>query len=158
MELQPRAILWPTDFSTLSLTGGRYAKAFRSAFPCTMHVVHVIPPMLGPELPATIPPEMPPLATDPAMLDAARHNLNKVVRDLFGSNDGIVVDAFFGNPWDGVCDYARRNAIDLIIVATHGRTGLAHVLIGSTAERIVQHAPCPVLSVKQTGRHFVPQS
>jgi universal stress protein A len=155
MEPKPRKILWPTDFSSLSLTGGRYALAFCRSFQAQLHVIHVIPPMLGPELPATIPPEMPPLVADPALLQTSKQNLEKVVRDLAGSTDNVVIEAFYGSPWDGVCDYAKRNEIDLIIVATHGRTGLAHALIGSTAERIVQHAPCPVLSVKQNARDFL---
>lgn len=155
MNLAPKKVLWPTDFSAVSAEGGRYARAYCEHFGATLHVVHVMPPALGPELPATIPPEMPPLATDPSLLESSRLSLSRVVAEVIGTTEGVVMDSFFGGPWDGVCDYARQNAIDLIILATHGRTGLAHVLIGSTAEKIVQHAPCPVLTVKQGGRSFV---
>lgn len=155
MPMTPARILWPTDFSTVSLEGGKYARAFCQQFKAELHVVHVIPPALGPELPATIPPEMPPLATDPSLLTGSQKNLEKIVAELMGTTKGVVMEAFFGSPWDTVCDYARQREIDLIVLATHGRTGLAHVLIGSTAEKIVQHAPCPVLTVKQSGRNFV---
>jgi nucleotide-binding universal stress UspA family protein len=66
-----------------------------------------------------------------------------------------VCEAFLGNPWRGVCDYAERQGIDLVVIATHGRTGLQHALIGSTAEKIVRHAPCPVLVVKAEEKDFV---
>ncbi len=50
-----------------------------------------------------------------------------------------------GTPWDSLCRQAREGAFDLIVMGTHGRTGLAHALVGSVAERVVRHAPCPVL-------------
>jgi nucleotide-binding universal stress UspA family protein len=67
----------------------------------------------------------------------------------------VVTDVLFGNPWSVICQYAKDAQIDLLVVSTHGRTGLRHVLIGSTAERIVQHAPCPVLVVKNPEKDFV---
>jgi len=67
----------------------------------------------------------------------------------------VVTKAILGTSWTTICGYAERAEIDLIVVATHGRTGLRHVLIGSTAERIVQHAPCPVLVVKSPAKDFV---
>ncbi|MFW5925137.1 MAG: universal stress protein [Myxococcota bacterium] len=48
----------------------------------------------------------------------------------------------------GICDYAAEHDVDLIIISTHGRTGLPHMLIGSVAERVVRHAPCPVLTLR----------
>ena len=53
-----------------------------------------------------------------------------------------------GVPFREICQVAERDHFDLIVIGTHGRTGLSHLLIGSTAERVVQHASCPVLSVK----------
>ncbi len=49
-------------------------------------------------------------------------------------------------------DYAKEHEIDLIVIATHGRTGLSHVLLGSVAERIVREAPCPVLTLRDSHR------
>jgi nucleotide-binding universal stress UspA family protein len=51
--------------------------------------------------------------------------------------------------------YARTHEIDLIVLATHGRSGLAHVIIGSVAESVVRTAPCPVLTVRPEGHQFV---
>ena len=54
-----------------------------------------------------------------------------------------------------IIDYARDQSIDLIVIGTHGRSGLMHVLLGSVAERIVRKSPCPVLTVKPDGQQFV---
>jgi universal stress protein A len=52
-----------------------------------------------------------------------------------------------GEPWRVISDLAERDGFDLIVMGTHGRSGLAHVALGSVAERVVRHAPCPVLTV-----------
>lgn len=52
------------------------------------------------------------------------------------------------SPNQGICHYAAKEDTDLIVISTHGRTGIAHLLIGSVAEKVVRHAPCPVLTVR----------
>jgi len=56
--------------------------------------------------------------------------------------------AIVGDPLDGIVDYATREGVDLIVMGTHGRKGLAHMFLGSVAERVVRTAPCPVLTVR----------
>jgi len=155
MIVSPRRILWPTDFSDLSLHGGRYACGFRDVFKAELHIIHVIPPPLSPDIAVIVPAEVPVAISEPELLDAARQSLRQLIREHFGDDPSIVHDVFYGSPWTTICRYARDHDIDLIIIATHGHTGLRHVLIGSTAERIVQHAPCPVLTVKHPQREFV---
>jgi len=60
-----------------------------------------------------------------------------------------------GRPFVEIIHYARNMAMDLIVIATHGRSGLKHVLMGSVAERVVRKAPCPVLSVRSDEHGFV---
>ena len=60
-----------------------------------------------------------------------------------------------GRPATEIVEAARELAADLIVIATHGRTGLQHVLLGSVAENVVRHAPCPVLTVREHEREFV---
>jgi nucleotide-binding universal stress UspA family protein len=60
-----------------------------------------------------------------------------------------------GSPKAGIVNYARQHKIDLIILATHGRTGLPHIFMGSVAETVVRAAPCPVLIVRPEGHQFV---
>lgn len=151
MKMNIKNVLWPTDFSEHSLCGGPYSRAMCEQFGATLHLLHIIPPMLGPDIPATIPPEMPPMVNDPKLIADAKSHLQSLAAERFA---GLTVktEAMFGNPWHETCEYATKHEIDLIVVATHGRTGFMHAIIGSTAERIVQHAPCPVLTVKNTGR------
>jgi len=52
------------------------------------------------------------------------------------------------NAADGICHYAEKENVDLIVISTHGRAGLSHLLIGSVAEKVVRHAPCPVLTLR----------
>ncbi|MGE3182264.1 MAG: universal stress protein [Phycisphaerae bacterium] len=151
MAMNIHRVLWPTDFSELSLCGGKYAKAMCDQFGAALHILHVIPPMLGPDIPATIPPEMPPMVNDPKLLDDANGQLQRMAASHFHGLP-VTTESLFGNPWHEICEYAEKNEIDLIIVATHGRTGFMHAIIGSTAERVVQHAKCPVLTVKNKGR------
>jgi len=155
MMVRPKRILWPTDFSPLSLFGARYARGFTELFEAELHVVHVIPPSLAPDFSMTLPTEVPLAYTSDELLAAGRSRLEELVAQQFSSLPHVVSDALCGGPWSTICSYAEHAAIDLIVVTTHGRTGLRHVLIGGTAERIVQHAPCPVLVVKNPEKDFV---
>ena len=60
-----------------------------------------------------------------------------------------------GTPFLEIIRYAKRNDIDLIVATTHGRTGFSRLLLGSSAEKIVRKALCPVMVVRPTGRQFV---
>jgi nucleotide-binding universal stress UspA family protein len=120
-----------------------------------VHVIHVIPPPLMPDLGGTMSPEVPVTFSDQEFVAACRGRLATLAADQFGDPTGVTTDVLFGNPWSVICQYAKDAEIDLLVISTHGRTGLRHVLIGSTAERIVQHAPCPVLVVKSPEKDFV---
>jgi nucleotide-binding universal stress UspA family protein len=63
--------------------------------------------------------------------------------------------ATVAEPTDEILRYASAHAVDLIVVGTHGRSGVSHFLLGSIAERVVRRAPCPVLTVRQQEREFV---
>jgi nucleotide-binding universal stress UspA family protein len=155
MEVKLQRVLWPTDFSDLALRGGRYARGFCEHFHAELHVIHVVPPPLSPDVSLVVPAEVPVAVSEPELMGASQTALDKLINDHFADYDNIVTKVLFGNPWPSICEYARENEVDLIIITTHGRTGLSHVLIGSTAERIVQHAPCPVLTVKHAEKDFL---
>ncbi len=61
----------------------------------------------------------------------------------------------YGNPVHEICRYARIHSIDLLVLGTHGRTGLSQLLIGSVAERVVRISPCPVLTVRHPAHDFI---
>jgi nucleotide-binding universal stress UspA family protein len=155
MPLKLSRILWPTDFSELSLNGGRYARALAKAFDAELHVIHVARPIVVADYSVMLPAAVSPPGSEQELLDGSRQGLARLVDEQFAGMSRVRQDAAIGVPWSGICDYAARHEIELIVLATHGRTGLKHVLIGSTAERVVQHAPCPVLTVKSDEQGFV---
>lgn len=74
----------------------------------------------------------------------------------FSSGDRVGrAEVLLGAPHVEIVRYARKEEMDLIVLATHGRTGLAHALIGSVAEKVVQMAPCPVLTIKHPEHEFI---
>ncbi len=155
MNISPKKILWPTDFSELSLKAGDYVLRYRDTFDAEVHLVHVCAPLPNPDmLPAGVELTVSDKGVLDAFLEAARTRLRGVADEHLGGASSVVCEVLGGQPWSEVCEYAGRVGIDLIIITTHGLTGLRHLLIGSTAERVVQHAPCPVLTVKNVGRDF----
>lgn len=148
MNPRPKKILWPTDFSELSLEAGQYVRCYREVFEAELHVVHVCHELASPALEVELPTGLELSVSQKNLLEAAQTRLRKTTQEIFGKDLPVVCKPLAGNAWPEVCGYAERAGIDLIIVATHGLTGLRHVVLGSTAERIVQHAPCAVLTVK----------
>jgi len=139
-------ILWPTDFSPLSLAAADAARNFARQFGARLHVLHVAPLLVADR---TIGME-----TGGDLLVGRGDT-----RDLELKLDNLVSDYLSGVPdvdrvvrvgvaWNEICEYAKQASIDLIVIATHGQTGLKHVLLGSVSERVVQHAHCSVLVVK----------
>jgi nucleotide-binding universal stress UspA family protein len=149
--LAPRNILAATDFSPASETALQYARELARAFGSTLHVVHVI----SEPFPEATSPAYSPEAgnTYQALLDAAREQLHEIAtaRDLtnVALTEHLITSA---SPAMAILDCAKANNIDLIVVGTHGRTGVAHFLLGSVAEKVVRSAPCPVLTVRQPAR------
>ena len=88
--------------------------------------------------------------TQNEVLAAASARLKDLASREFRALKNVRHDVLVGVPWQEICRFAGTERIDLIVISTHGYTGLRHVLIGSIAERVVQHAPCPVLTVKAT--------
>ena len=85
----------------------------------------------------------------------AHEHLLRLPPDGWENDKPIVREVRVGAAFMEIIDYARGNEIDLIVIGTHGRSGLMHILMGSVAERIVRKSPCPVLTVKPEGHQFV---
>jgi universal stress protein A len=155
MIVHPKQILWPTDLSELSLRAGKYARGLCQLFSAELHILHVITPPLNPDVTLLLPSDVPLQISEPELRGAALRSLQNLVERHLEKVTPVVTEVRFGNPWPVICDYAKQSQVELIVVSTHGRTGLGHAIIGSTAERIVQHAPCPVLAVKAHERGFL---
>ncbi len=154
MIVSPKRILWPTDFSDLARKAGDYARGFRDIFGSEIHVLHVCPLLVGPGAIYPLASGLELAVPDTDLPKAAEEKLRELAAEVFGKGAVNNCSAVVGNPWIETCRYARRHQVDLIIVATHGHTGLKHALLGSVAEKIVQHAPCPVLTVRAMERDF----
>jgi universal stress protein A len=125
-HLDVRMILFPTDFSDCARHAGARAAAFARHFGARVHVLHVDPPVTAPTRP---------------------ERLAQAVADL-GPDLDVTSATTAGPPARAICAAARRTGADLIVIGTHGRTGVSHALLGSVAEAVVRRAPCPVLTIR----------
>jgi nucleotide-binding universal stress UspA family protein len=149
-----RRILCPVDFSESSTHAIEYALAFASAYRAELRLLHVVyPPSYG-------------VGADGINIDitvqmtehvekTSREQLHALAENARTSWPEVTEEILTGVPFLEIIRSARAAQADLIVMGTHGRTGLAHALIGSVAERVVRKAPCPVLTVKHPEHDFV---
>jgi len=150
-------ILSATDFSEDSNVALGYAEEIARRFGAEMIVLHVDQPLP----PVMASPEMGPVMDVGAMTRIAEEQrllaqkeLDKIVTRLRDSGLKARSMLKVGSPFLEVIHTAQSEGVDLIVMGTHGRTGLAHVLMGSVAERVVQKAGCPVLTIRHPDRKF----
>jgi universal stress protein A len=144
-------ILVPLDFSRRSLKALKYALPFAARFGSTLHLAHAFEY----EYPMSILAAMPLAISESEVARRARRRLQVVAKKHALAVAPENCHTAKGRASDAVCHLARRLQTDLTVATTHGYTGLRHVLLGSTAERIVQHSPCGVLVVREHEREFV---
>lgn len=144
--MKVQSILFPTDFSELSQAAEQSACDLADRFGAELHVLHVLSDVF-----LTIPQTAAALLISPDALEGevagAEEAIQKVPPSVWASGRKVVRAVRIGSTYGTIVEYALENAIDLIVLGTHGHTGLKHVLLGSVAERVVQHAPCSVLTV-----------
>jgi nucleotide-binding universal stress UspA family protein len=146
-------VLVPTDFSEESRKAISYAGALLNHFRSTVHLVYVHDIDFAYAVPALI--VSAPLISSENVERRLRKDLEKLAKqfDLPGSTSERHVRT--GRAYREICETANKIGAELIVIATHGRTGLRRLMMGSTAERVVQHAPCPVLVVREKEREFI---
>jgi nucleotide-binding universal stress UspA family protein len=147
-------ILVPTDFSKSSENALVYGAAFAEKFSAELYLLHVVQDLalFIPEAVLVTPPLMPPVEQ---FVAAARAALDRVVQGLNLPGVSIHPEVAEGLPFEEIVRVARDKNIDLIVMGTHGHTGLAHLFMGSVAEKVVRRAPCPVLTVRHPEHEFV---
>lgn len=147
-------VLVPTDFSETSDVALKYGKAFAAAFGATLHVVHVIEEPYGQPW-AVEAYGFSLAALQDEWIKEAKGRMEKILTDEERASLKAVTTTVLGHPVMEILRYARDNNIDLIVMGTHGRGPLGHVVMGSVAERLVRKSPCPVLTVRSEEREFV---
>jgi nucleotide-binding universal stress UspA family protein len=140
--MKAEKILFPTDFSSLSDSALAYATALARDAGAKLLIVHVEEPAMaygGGEMYYGV-------------LDPDTETLKKMLADVKPKDETVPYEHWLvsGDPADEIVRLAKQEHVDLIVMATHGRTGLRHLLMGSVAEAIVRRADCPVLTFKPT--------
>jgi nucleotide-binding universal stress UspA family protein len=144
-ELSLKHILVPVDFSLSSIRALEYAMEFARQFGARLTLLHVVEPALYPDshLKAPVAEE-----TNQNLLQAARERLEEFrvdkVREIVPAETLVRM----GRAYSEIPDTAKALGADLVVVGTSGHPGLKQVVMGSTAERVVRNAPCPVLTVR----------
>jgi nucleotide-binding universal stress UspA family protein len=148
-----KKILAPIDFSDFSMEGMHGAKELAAdvGAGAEIHLVHVVVPHFH-----IIPL---PLATsgdqsfeqtrESAMTQQAEEELARIKKDEFGNSPKVTTAVLNGSPVKMLIEYAEQNSINLIVLSTHGRSGVDRVMIGSVAEKLVRLAHCSVLVLRR---------
>ena len=148
---QLKKILIPIDFSTCSRKALQYALPFARQFGAELVLVHVVPPTYySTDLSYTAP-----VFPEEEVRDFSAKRLAALIQAEIGDQIPGSAMVRIGQPAHEIVETARELKTDLIIVSTHGNTGLKHLLLGSVAENVVRHAPCPVLVVREHEHEFL---
>jgi universal stress protein A len=146
-------ILVPVDFSEQSLAALRYATFLAAPFHAKVDVLHVweVPHFVGMDLML----QMPNVDSEP-LEQYVRDQVAQEMNDFLAAGQlrehvQVTQRLEAGDVDSVILQVAKAERYDLIVMGTHGRTGLAHLLMGSVAENVVRHAPCPVLTVRHPG-------
>ena len=139
-------VLVAVDFGDASNVAMKYARSVAKTFGASLHVLHVMENLF-----------LRPMANDPRAVEAG---ITRRLLDVLTDEDRTALHAVpvvrkSDDPAGEIVKYAKEEGIDLIVMGTHGRPGLAHLLMGSVAEKVVRTAPCPVLTMRHPEREFV---
>jgi nucleotide-binding universal stress UspA family protein len=146
-------ILVPIDFSDHSTEALRVATAMADAFSGSLTLVNVFSPPIYP-MPEGAFVAMP--AAYAEVVAAVNKQMEETAAALKRDHPSIAIDTrtLEGVPFREIVGFARKHGFDLIVMGTHGRTGIKHALLGSVAEKVVRKAPCAVLTVRLAGQVF----
>lgn len=141
--IQVNNVLVAVNFDEASNIALAYARSIAKTFGARLHVLHVMQNLF-----------LRPMANDPR---AVEEGITRRLLDSLTDEDRTALRAVpvirkSDEPAEEIVKYADSEGIDLIVMGTHGRPGLAHLLMGSVAEKVVRTAPCPVLTLRNSER------
>jgi len=143
-------VLAAVDFSPHSRTTLEHAIAMADHYGAPLDVLHVLQEVT---LPSAYGPELAPMIT-PQIEGRSHEALAELAAEVDLHDVSVELHTRFGYPASEILRFAEEYGVDLIVLATHGLTGLEHFLIGSVAERVVRKATCPVLTVRSFGKRI----
>jgi nucleotide-binding universal stress UspA family protein len=149
-----KRILVPTDFSKHSENALHYGAAFAEKFGAELYLLHVVQDLAVfiPDAVTVTPPIGPPIEE---LTASVRGALERLIQENNLQRFPVHPEVREGTPFYEIIQFANEKEIDLIVMGTHGHTGLAHVLMGSVTEKVVRKASCPVLSVRHPEHEFI---
>jgi nucleotide-binding universal stress UspA family protein len=154
MSADFRKIMFPTDFSKLTLAALSHARQLVEGFKAELHCVHIVDDAY--QYWSAMGPESIPVGPPAEELIALGHKRMEqfCAEHLADLAPPPITHVVMGRPFSEIIAYARANEIDLIVMGTHGRGAIAHMLLGSTTENVVRKAPCAVLTVRAPDHKF----
>jgi nucleotide-binding universal stress UspA family protein len=151
--IELKRILVPIDFSDYSKNALEYAIPFAQQFQASIDLIYVVEPTIYPADFSFGQIGFPNVEEE--LRTRGSEELDKLITGEIGKKVNARKVVRTGKPFYEINQYASEEGIDLIIIATHGHTGMEHILFGSTAEKVVRKAPCPVLVVRMGEREFI---
>jgi nucleotide-binding universal stress UspA family protein len=142
-------ILVPYDFSEYAEHAFIWAVSLAEQWRARIVLLHAVPLLHHVSVPEHLLINIPQLDTD-RVIEAEEHLQDFLMEKRELASVTVETRVVRGDPFGAICQAAKQEHADLIVMGSHGRTGLAHVLLGSVAERIVRHALCPVLITRRS--------
>lgn len=139
------AVLFPTDFSERSLAALPWARRMADQLQADIHCLYVVE---EPHIYATLDMGPVPIPSVDELTRSAERRMENFASAHLKALGNVTTKVLVGRPAEEVLSYAKEKAAALIIMTTHGYSGMKHVLLGSTTEAVLRHATCPVLSIR----------
>jgi nucleotide-binding universal stress UspA family protein len=152
MAVSIKKVLVPIDFSDYSKSALKYAVNFAKSFSADITLVYVVEPIIYPPDFSMGQIAIPTVSTE--WDERAQEELDKLAKTEISKDVKVKSIIKTGKPFVEIIETAKEEEIDLIIIATHGHSGVEHILFGSTAEKVVRKAPCPVLTLREPIKGF----
>ncbi|CUU02407.1 MAG: universal stress protein [Fimbriimonadales bacterium] len=143
MWLPFKKILAPTDFSEPSYLALDMAIELADHFDAELHLLHVVPPLHVVPVPVNV--EIP--LYEMELKEAAERSMQEVMEQRIPKHLTTFATVVWGDPADEIIAYQKEKGIDLIVIATHGRSGWKRFVFGSVTEKVVRYPTCPVLTI-----------
>jgi nucleotide-binding universal stress UspA family protein len=150
--MQIKTIVFPTDFSNGARAAMDHAVSLARDYKARLVLLYVVQDISIAEwyIPSSL--SVTDLLED--MQKSASQEMDKWAAEVSANVKDLEKMVVRGVPFVEIIRTAREKQVDLIVIGTHGRTGIDHLLFGSTAEKVVRKAPCPVLTVRSAGKEF----